>query len=221
MRLGFPPLTAAIAVAAVIAATVLPTTATASDKLLLGGGAGIALNGDTLCTLTAIGYDDAGRLIGFTAAHCGGVGAPVVVDGADDEGVVGTVTATDDGLGYAVIEFDPAKVAGIRNYEGFAIKGVDTDPGHAQQACMLGHVTGVTCWDGDSGAVNPDGNEWWQPGDDGAPVTVDDLIVGMVPDGSVPVAPLAQPASGIVSFSAILDDVNTRGGSGAGFTLAD
>lgn len=204
-----------------IASAALPPTASASDKLLLGGGAGIALNGDTLCTLTAIGHDSGDRLIGFTAAHCGGVGSPVAVAGVEDEGVVGTVVAADDGLGYAVIEFDPAKVSGIRNYEGFAIKGVDYDPEHIQQACKLGRATDVNCWDGESGAVDADGNEWWQPGDDGAPVTVDDLIVGMVRDGSVPVAPLAQPGSGIVLFSAILDDVNAKGGPGAGFSLAD
>ena len=207
--------------AAVIAATGLSATAAASDKLLLGGGAGIGLNGDTLCTLTAIGRDTADRLIGFTAAHCGAAGSTVVADGVEDEGIVGTVVAADDGLGYAVIEFDPAKVAGIRNYEGFAIKGVDPDPDHVQQACKLGGVTGVNCWDSGSGAMDPEGNPWWQPGDDGAPVTVDDLIVGMVRDGSVPVEPLAQPGVGIVLFRAILDDVNAKGGPGAGFSLAD
>ncbi|MEB3031909.1 S1 family peptidase [[Mycobacterium] nativiensis] len=221
MRFASPQLTAAIvAAAALIASTALSATAAASDKLLLGGGAGIALNGDRLCTLTAIGYDSADRLIGFTAAQCGGVGSPVVADGAEDEGVVGTVVAADGDLGYAVIEFDQAKAAGIRNYEGFAIKAIDTDPEHLQQGCKLGRATGVNCWDAESGAVDAEGNEWWQPGDDGAPVTVDDLIVGMVRDGSVPVAPLAQPGSGIVLFSAIVDDVNAKGGPGAGFTLA-
>ena len=212
---------AAIALATLIAATGLPATAAASDKILLGGGAGIAFDGDRLCTLTAIGHDAADRLIGFTAAHCSGPGAPVVADGVEDEGIVGTVVAADDDLGYAVIEFDPDKVGGIRNYEGFVIKAVNPDPDPVQQACMLGRATGINCWDGESGAVDPDGNEWWQPGDDGAPVTVEDLIVGMVRDGAVPVAPLAQPASEIVSFSAILDDVNAKGGPGAGFTLAD
>ena len=209
-----------MAAAAFIASIGLSASAAASEKLLLGGGAGIGFDGDTLCTLTAIGSDDADRLIGFTAAQCGAVGSPVVADGAEDEGIVGTVLVVDGGLGYAVIEFDPAKVAGIRNYEGFVIKGVDADPDHAQQACKLGRATDISCWDHESGAVDPDGNGWWQPGDDGAPVTVNDLIVGMVRDSSVPVAPLAQPASGIVLFSEILDDVNVKGGPGSGFTFA-
>ena len=220
VRPGSPQRTAVVAAAAVIASLVLPATAAASDKILLGGGAGIFLNGDRLCTLTAIGHDAADRLVGFTAAGCGPVGSPVVADGAEDEGVVGTVVAIDEGLGYAVIEFDQAKAAGIRNYEGFAIKDVDPDPEHVQQACKLGRATGVTCWDGESAAVDAEGNEWWLPGDDGAPVTVDDLIVGMVGDAAVPVAPLAQPGSAIVLFAAIVDDVNAKGGPGAGFSLA-
>jgi len=59
----------------------------------------------------------------------------------------------------------------------------------------------------------------WQPGDDGTPVTVNDLLVGMIRDGSLPVLPLVpSPQPEIVSINAILDDVNAKGGPGAGFT---
>src|SRR3984957_15089291 len=53
--------------------------ARADDRVPLGGGAGGLVHGDPLCTLTTIGTDGKGQLIGFTSAHCGGPGAPVVV----------------------------------------------------------------------------------------------------------------------------------------------
>jgi len=227
----------AFAAAAVITSAGLPSAAAAEDKLLLGGGAAIVLHDDALCTLTTIGRDGAGSLVGFTAAHCGGPGSPVLVEGAEDHGAVGTVVAADEALDYAVIEFDPAKVASIADYEGFGIFGIgSTDPvapvaaepggpeqpadaehGAVRHACKLGRGTGLTCFDIGPAGVDPAGEEWWQPGDDGAPVTVNDLLVGMVRDGTVPAGPLTQPGPGIVLFQAILDDVDAKGGPGAGF----
>ncbi|OBH14862.1 hypothetical protein [Mycolicibacter sinensis] len=229
-----------VAVAALI--TSAPASAAADDKLLLGGGAGITLNDDTLCTLTAMGHDSTGRLIGFTSAHCGAPGSPVIAEGAEERGTVGTVVAADDALGYAVIEFDPVKAKPIADYEGFGIYGIGppdpepTDlepaapapdnpeplspaPAAATHACKLGLGTGLSCFDVGPDGVNTAAEQWWQPGDDGAPVTVDNLIVGMIRDGTVPTAPLDQPGSGIVLFKAILDDVNAKGGPGAGFFL--
>ncbi len=55
----------------------------ADEPVPLGGGSGIVVNGDTLCTLTAIGNDNRGNLIGFTSAHCGGPGAQVAAEGAE------------------------------------------------------------------------------------------------------------------------------------------
>lgn len=247
---------AAIVIAAVIVSAGMPT-AGADDKLLLGGGAGIVLHDDTLCTLTAMGHDSAGRLIGFTAAQCGGPGSTVVVEGAEEHGEVGTVVATDEALGYAVIEFDPVKVKPIGDYEGFGIFGLgpaDPEPAHSEpanpetansetagpdsasseaadseaaaselpapkQACKLGRGTGLNCYDLGPAGVDTAGEEWWKPGDDGAPITVDNLIIGMVRDGSVPTGPLDQSGPGIVLFKAILDDLNAKGGPGAGFGL--
>ncbi|HUO40455.1 MAG TPA: serine protease, partial [Mycobacterium sp.] len=54
--------------------------AAAADTVVLGGGAGIVINADTLCTLTTIGHDNQGNLIGFTSAHCGGPGAQVAAE---------------------------------------------------------------------------------------------------------------------------------------------
>lgn len=105
MRLRYQVVaTIAVTLAALIAPVrSLAGVVAADDKLLIGGGAGIAVNGD-LCTLTTIGHDSAGNLVGFTSAHCGGPGASVAAE--DAGGAVGSVVAADDGLDYAVIKFD-------------------------------------------------------------------------------------------------------------------
>jgi hypothetical protein len=111
----------------------LSGVAVADDTVLLGGGAGIVVDG-TYCTLTTIGHDRAGDLVGFTAATCGGPGAAVTAEGVAD--TVGTVVAADDGLDYAVIKFDRAKVTPIANFAGFAINAIGPDPGGDEQpAC--------------------------------------------------------------------------------------
>lgn len=93
-----------VAVAELVAlAGVLTPAAAANDKVLLGGGAGIELDGDNLCTLTTIGHNKTGDLIGFTSAHCGTPGVAVVAEDAEDHGAVGTVVAVDADLDYAVI----------------------------------------------------------------------------------------------------------------------
>ncbi|MDT5327008.1 MAG: hypothetical protein QOF25_4160, partial [Mycobacterium sp.] len=45
-----------------------PFARAAGDPVALGGGSGIVIDGDTFCTLTAIGNDDRGNLVGFTSA---------------------------------------------------------------------------------------------------------------------------------------------------------
>jgi hypothetical protein len=208
-------------------ASTAPQTAAADDRLPMGGGAGIVINGDTMCTLTTIGTDTAGQLIGFTSAHCGAPGAQVAAEGAENRGYLGVMVAGNDTLDYAVIKFDPAKVAPVANYNGFVIAGVAPDPQFGQVACKQGRTTGNSCgvtW----GAGQTPGTLVMQvcgnPGDSGAPVTVNNQLVGMIhgafsdnlPTCVVKYIPLHTPAV-VMSFSTILADVNSKHRPGAGF----
>lgn len=198
--------------------------AAAEDSLVLGGGAGIVVAGSN-CTLTAIGHDKNGDLVGFTAAHCGGPGSQVVAEGADAHGPVGQVAVADGDLDYSVIKFDPATVIPTANFGGFAINGIGPDPSFGQPACTRGAASGDGCGSirvqtltpGVMGASLPS----WNPGDDGEPVTVDGQLVGVTRHG---ITMSAFPEPRVLThitftlFSAILNDTNAKGGAGAGFT---
>ena len=211
-----------------LALTALPGRHAAADvRLPLGGGAGIVINGDTMCTLTTIGSDRAGELIGFTSAHCGGPGAQVAAEGAERLGALGVMVAGNDKLDYAVIKFDPARVAPVSTYNGFVISGIGPDPTFGQVACKQGRTTGNSCgvtW----GMGQDPGTIVMQvcgrPGDSGAPVTVNNLLVGMIhgaftdalPDCIIKYIPLHTPAV-VMDFNSILADINAKNRPGAGF----
>jgi hypothetical protein len=199
----------------------------ADDRVPMGGGAGIVVNGDTLCTLTTIGTDPKGELIGFTSAHCGGLGAHVVAEAAKDRGIVGTMVSGNDGLDYAVIQFDPAKVAPVANFGGFVINGIGPDPAFGQVACKQGRTTGNSCgvtWGPgqDPGTIVM--QVCGQPGDSGGPVTVNDQLVGMIhgafsdnlPACVTKYIPLHTPAV-VQSMNAILADLQSKNRPGVGF----
>jgi hypothetical protein len=216
---------------AMLSLAVLPTpTADAGDAAVLGGGAGIVVAGN-YCTLTTIGHDKSGQLVGFTAGHCGGPGAPVVAEGT--EVPVGTVAAANGDLDYAVIKFDPAKVSPAGDFAGFAINGIGPDPDFREPACTQGAATGNNCTH--IGSIPGPGprvamHAPFQPGDDGRPVTCDGMLVGLVYGGNVIPGDLqgSPPIPDthmymymymyMYKFSAILNDVNAKGGPGAGFT---
>jgi hypothetical protein len=203
----------------------------ASAALPLGGGAGIIVAG-AYCTLTTIGHDKPGDLVGFTAASCGGPDSPVIAEGSENLGPVGTVVAANDHMRYSVIKFDPAKITPIPNFDGFVINGIgpETEPG--QPECRLGAATGDYCWVRPSPVLNPPppnpnarrsmkGAPNYQPGDNGAPVTSNGLLVGLIFAGVYFPWPDIFITQGwsttFVEFDAILDDVNSTGGPGAGF----
>ncbi|BBY33302.1 peptidase [Mycolicibacter minnesotensis] len=199
----------------------------ADDKVVMGGGAGIVVDEDTLCTLTAIGHDKTGALIGFTSAHCGGPGAQVAAEGSEGAGTIGHMVAGNDGLDYAVIEFDPNKVTPVPNFGGFVIGGIGPDPSVGQIACKQGRTTGNSCgmtW----GPGQDPGTIVMQvcgrPGDSGGPVVVNNMLVGMIhgafsdalPTCVIKYIPLHTPAV-VVSINAVLGDINANDRPGAGF----
>jgi hypothetical protein len=225
VRTAYRALAAAVSIGFALSA--INPTATAADKVVLGGGAGIVIDTNTLCTLTSIGTDNRGDLVGFTSAHCGGPGAKVAAEGDEAAGVLGQMVAGNDKFDYAVIQFDPNKVTPINNFKGFPITGIGPDPRFGQVACKLGRTTGYTCgvtWgpgDQPGTIVN---QVCGRPGDSGAPVTVDDKLVGMIhgaftddwPTCVVKFIPLHTPAV-TESINAVLGDVSARNRPGAGF----
>jgi hypothetical protein len=221
MRLNRSQLAAGLAVPTVLG--LFAPTSFAEATLPLGGGAGIIVNG-TLCTLTTIGHDRSGDLIGFTAASCGGPGSPVAAVGGAN---VGSVVADEGSLKYAVIKFDPAKVAPTANFAGFAINGVGPEPDFRQPACTDGAATGnqcgvITTLPGPQPGRNMS-RAVFQPGDEGRPVTADNLLIGIAYGGWVTTPdPIYgggnTPESHVVLFSAILNDVNAKSGPGVGFS---
>ena len=193
----------------------------------LGGGSGIVIDGKSYCTLTAIGTDSWGDLVGFTSAHCGGPGAVVAAEGAEAAGPVGEMVAGNEALDYAVIRFDRAKVTPTNNVNGFIINGLGPDPAFGQVACKLGRTTGYSCgvtWGPGEQPGTILNQVCGQPGDSGAPVTVENKLVGMIhgafsedlPTCAIKFIPLHTPAV-TMSFNTQLADIAAKSRPGAGF----
>jgi hypothetical protein len=212
-----------------VSALITPYVATsrADGPVVLGGGSGIVIDGDTFCTLTTIGHDKFGNLIGFTSAHCGGPGAQIASEAEQGAGVVGTMVAGNEGLDYAVIQFDPAKVQPVNTVDGFEIDGLGPDPAFGEVACKLGRTTGQSCgvtWGPGDKPGTILNQVCGQPGDSGAPVTVNNQLVGMIhgafsedlPTCVVKFVPLHTPAV-TMSMNAVLSDIDAKNRPGSDF----
>ncbi|GAB2539771.1 S1 family peptidase [Nocardia heshunensis] len=208
------------------------TAAAEPGPAVLGGASGILLNANGVCSLTTIGYDDAARLVGLTAGHCGGAGSPIRAEQNRAAGVVGTVVFSDQGRGldYAVIEFDPSKVAPVRTVGRTTIAGYGATPTPGASVCTDGRSSGFDCgvvW-GPYGArvLNQSCSV---PGDSGGPVTLGDQLVGMnqghLQPGGVNLQcldaafPLHAPAY-FAPIADILQAINASGGVGTGLRPA-
>lgn len=198
-----------------------------ADAVRLGGGSGIVVDGESHCTLTAIGTDKRGDLIGFTSAHCGGPGAKVAAERAEGAGIVGTMVAGNDELDYAVIRFDPTKVIPTNIVDGFVIDGIGPDPRLGDIACKLGRTTGYSCgmtWGPGKDPGTIVNQVCGQPGDSGAPVTVNNRLVGMLhgaftdelPTCVIKYIPLHTPAV-TMSINTQLADIAAKDRPGSGF----
>jgi hypothetical protein len=213
--------------AALIAQSVFTAGPATADPVTLGGGSGIVVDNEHYCTLTAIGTDNRGELVGFTSAHCGGPGALVAAEGAENVGPVGEMVAGNEELDYAVIRFDPAKVNPTNSVKGFLIKGIGPDPKFGDIACKLGRSTGYSCgvtWGPGKDPGTIVNQVCGQPGDSGAPVTVNNALVGMIhgpfaeglPTCVIKYIPLHTPAV-TMSINTQLADIVAKTRSGSGF----
>ncbi|QIS10794.1 S1 family peptidase [Nocardia arthritidis] len=206
--------------------------AQADPSAVLGGSSGIIFDTDAACSLTTIGHDRAGRLVGLTAGHCAPVGANLIAERTREAGVVGRVVYSDngDGIDYAVIEFDPDRVIPVRTVGPTTIGGIGAAPGFGGTVCANGRSSGFGCgvvWGVlDGTTIN---QACSRPGDSGGPVTVGDRLVGMNqgrltglgPIGfdvpcTIAAIPYHSPAF-FASIDQILGDIDARGEVGAGF----
>lgn len=206
------------AVTAVVAAMLGIGTATAAPPTtVMGGGSGIVIDDKYECTLTTIGHDNAGRLVGITAGHCGEAGWPVVSESDQEAGVIGRFVVSNHDYDYAVIQFDPAKVTPVNTIGQVTITDIGNPAQFPAVACKQGRTTGHTC-----GVVYGDvlqSQETWTQmcvieGDSGSPVVVGTTLVAMV-NAYLGVACLG-PELG-TNMVSIINDINTTGGVGAGY----
>ncbi|MEU3009235.1 serine protease [Nocardia asteroides] len=185
---------------------------------VIGGGSGIVIDNMFECTVTTVGYDGAGRLVGLTAGHCGDAGASVTAEVDRGYGEIGRFAYSNNELDYAVIEFTPGRITPVNRIGNVTITGVGGPAQFPTIVCKEGRTTGNTCgitW----GDVFQTNTETWSQmcvveGDSGAPVVVGSTLVGMV-NAYLAVACFGPEVG--TNMSAIMNDVNGRGGVGAGF----
>ncbi|GGF92871.1 hypothetical protein GCM10007304_03380 [Rhodococcoides trifolii] len=198
-------------------------TASAVPVAVLGGGSGImtadsAGTGKFECTLTTIGYDAGGRLVGLTAGHCGVPGDLVGAEYSPDSGVVGRIVSSVPGLDYAVIQFDPSRVAPTNHVGNATITGLGSPATFPGVMCKEGRTTGTTCGI-TYGQFFQNSKTYTQicvvQGDSGGPVLAGTTLVGMVNAYLGPFS-CVGPEVG-TDIGAILDDINRGGGVGTGF----
>ncbi|MGL6236643.1 MAG: S1 family peptidase [Segniliparus sp.] len=206
-------LAAAASVLSLVGALALPVPSSFAEpsQIMLGPGSALALvatppapgrqvNAE-LCTLTAIGHDNTGRLVGITAGHCSVTGKIVYPENVSELGPVGRIVKVEhdmslpmtgdtahpwvEDLDFAVIEFDPDKVVPSAKIRAKGHEADVTDasgrPQVGDKVCKAGRTTGLSCGtvtsaQGAEHAASLCADE----GDSGAPVFKDGRIVGLV-----------------------------------------
>ncbi|APE37845.1 peptidase S1 family protein [Nocardia mangyaensis] len=213
---------ASAAFAVALGAVLLGTGAGASQAQpgppVLGGGSGIVIDDMFECTLTTVGNDSGGRLVGLTAGHCGDAGSRVAAEVNRGYGEIGRFVYSNAELDYAVIEFTPGRIIPVNRIGNVTITGLGGPAQFPTIVCKEGRTTGNTCgvsW----GDVFQTQMETWSQmcvveGDSGAPVVVGSTLVGMV-NAYLAVACFGPEVG--TNMTSIMDDINARGGPGAGY----
>ncbi|WP_165242968.1 S1 family peptidase [Corynebacterium lizhenjunii] len=192
---------------------------------LYGPGTPIYVGQNSMCTLTAAGYDNAGNKVGLTAGHCAEPGEQVLSADSWQVGPTGTVVDKNAYLDYAVIQFnDKAEIS--NSYNGVTAHAVGGTARPGDVACKHGVATGTTC-----GMVYTQGSEKQfnqvcaMMGDSGAPLMKNGAVIGAISGGVGPIS-CRTPWQGALhvpstatTMDSIVADLNRRGGVGAGFRL--
>ncbi len=177
-----------------MAALVPAQAAEAAPRATVGGGSGIVLNGNARCTMTTVGHDRTGQLVGLTAGHCGPLGAPVTSERTPKAGVIGRVMAASPRMDVAVINLDQARVRPVRQVGKARIYKVGSYPRPHSNVCKQGRSTGFTCgptllFQGDATLNYVCSNH----GDSGGPIISRGRVVGML-NGALRVAGPGTPS---------------------------
>ncbi|MFW0874545.1 serine protease [Rhodococcoides corynebacterioides] len=190
--------------------------ASAADPVSIGGGSPVVIADRSICTVTAVGTDDAGRSVGLTAGHCGGPGDAVAPEW-DRVRVVGRVVRVVPDFDTAVIEFVPGAARLVAAVGETTIAGVGAPPSFGDAVCKQGRSTGRTCGltVGDVlGTQQAFSALCVGQGDSGAPVVEGDAVIGMV--NAYLGVPCVGPAV-VTTMESIVREVTRTGGPGAGF----
>lgn len=220
-------LTLVVALLAVVPGALLAGEVQAAPKAAVGGGTAIIVGGNGACTMTAVGRDRTGRLVGLTAAHCGRPGATVRAERQRGAGVLGHIARINTKYDTAVVALDPARVRPVRTVGQTTITRVGSLPGPGAIVCKQGRSTGRTCgpllaeyrYQSTSYVCGTNG-------DSGAPVVSGSRLVAMqngrerIAGVSVscpnPGFPVHTPMVA-TTMTDILGSLNRAGGLGAGF----
>lgn len=212
-----------------LAPMALAPAADAAPTAAVGGGTGIVIDGRALCSMTAVGRDSAGRLVGLTAGHCGGLGSRVTLEKRRGAGQVGRIVTSSAKYDFAVIALDASRVHGVRSVGKARIAGVARYPRPYTTVCKAGRTTGFSC----GPTLQFNGRYAYSyvcsaPGDSGGPVILGNRLVGMLNGGlriagpgtsipcNDPAVPLHTPMVA-TKMTDILRVLNRAGATGSGF----
>lgn len=197
---------------------------------LYGPGTPIVVGKSKMCTIGVVGTDAEGRKVGITAGHCGDPGEKVWSADSWQVGASGTVVASNKLHDYSVVELG-SNTQISRTYNNVTVNSLGGPARPGDILCKQGVATGHTC-----------GNVWTSDaevqisqlcamvGDSGAPVMAGDRMVGIVSGGVLSDQRFScrTPLQGQLfmptvstSMDTVLRDLDSRGGVGAGFRLAD
>lgn len=208
----------AVALGAALLGTGAGTAVADPGAPVIGGGSGIIVDNMYECTVTTVGYDNAGRLVGLTAGHCSEAGAQVYSETDPGAGVVGRFVYSDPTLDYAVIQFQPGSITPVNRIGNVTITGIGAPAQFPMIVCKEGRTTGNTCGLAYGDIFGSNMETWAQmcvvEGDSGAPVVVGSTLVGMV-NAYLAIACFGPEVG--TNMTTIMDDLNRRGDIGAGF----